>query len=98
MWIQCWSRPAPDGSYTRTMFIDVTERVLIEREKARLEAQNTYLIEELKETHNFEEMVGQSRPLAEEIENIKLAASTESPVLMLGGTGTGKDLVARAVH
>jgi len=36
VWIQCWSRPAPDGSYTRTMFIDVTDRVLMEREKVRL--------------------------------------------------------------
>ncbi|MGA6971087.1 MAG: sigma 54-interacting transcriptional regulator [Candidatus Binatus sp.] len=98
VWIQCWSRPAPDGSYTRTMFIDVTERVLMEREKARLEAQNTYLNEEIKETHNFEEMVGQSQALAEVIEKVKLVASTDSSVLILGETGTGKELVARAVH
>jgi formate hydrogenlyase transcriptional activator len=98
VWIQCWSRPAPDGSYTRTMFIDVTDRVLMEREKARLEAQNTYLIEEIKEAHNFEEIVGQSRPLAEVIEKVKLVASTDSSVLILGQTGTGKELVARAVH
>jgi len=98
VWIQCWSRPAPDGSYTRTMFIDVTDRVLMEREKVRLEAQNTYLIEEIKETHNFEEIVGQSRALAEVIEKVKLVASTDSSVLILGETGTGKELVARAVH
>jgi formate hydrogenlyase transcriptional activator len=98
VWVQCWSRPAPDGSYTRTMFIDVTDSVLMEREKTRLEAQNTYLIEEIKETHNFEEIVGQSRALAEVIENIKLVASTDSSVLILGETGTGKELVARAVH
>src|SRR6266436_2176164 len=98
VWIQCWSRPSPDGSYTRTMFIDVTERVLMEREKARLEAQNTYLIEEIKETHNFEEIVGQSQALAEVIEKVKLVASTDSSVLILGETGTGKELVARAVH
>ena len=98
VWVQCWSRPAPDGSYTRTMFIDVTERVLMEREKARLEAQNTYLIEEIKEAHNFEEMVGQSQALAEVIEKVKLVASTDSSVLILGETGTGKELVARAVH
>jgi len=97
-WIQCWSRPAPDGSHTRTMFIDVTDRVLMEREKARLEAQNTYLIEEIKETHNFEEIVGQSRALAEVIEKVRLVASTDSSVLILGETGTGKELVARAVH
>jgi formate hydrogenlyase transcriptional activator len=98
VWIQCWSRPARDGSYTRTMFIDVTDRVLMEREKTRLEAQNRYLIEEIKETHNFEEIVGQSRTLAEVIEKVKLVASTDSSVLILGETGTGKELVARAVH
>src|SRR5271167_3148794 len=98
VWIQCWSRPAPDGSYTRTMFLDVTDRVLIEREKVRLEAQNTYLIEEIKETHNFEEIVGQSRALAAVIEKVKLVATTDSSVLILGETGTGKELVARAVH
>jgi formate hydrogenlyase transcriptional activator len=98
VWVQWWSRPAPDGSYTRTMFVDVTERVLMEREKARLEAQNTYLNEEIKETHNFEEMVGQSQALAEVIEKVKLVASTDSSVLIMGETGTGKELVARAVH
>ena len=80
------------------MFIDVTDRVLMEREKARLEAQSTYLVEEIKETHNFEEIVGQSRALAEAIEKVKLVARTDSSVLILGETGTGKELVARAVH
>ena len=98
VWIQCWSRRAPDGSYTRTMFIDLTDRVLMEQEKARLEAQNTYLLEEIKETHNFEEIVGPSRSLAEVIEKVKLVASTDSSVLILGETGTGKELVSRAVH
>ena len=98
VWIQCWSRPAPDGSYTRTMFIDVTDRVLMEREKARLEAQNTYLIEEIKETHNFEEIVGRSRVARSVLEKVRLVARTDSSVLILGETGTGKELVSRAVH
>jgi PAS domain S-box-containing protein len=98
VWIQWWSTPATGGGYTRTMFVDVTDRVLMEQEKARLEAQNTYLIEEIKETHNFEEIVGPSRSLAEVIEKVKLVASTDSSVLILGETGTGKELVARAVH
>src|SRR4029077_6869232 len=38
VWIEWWSRPAAGSKYLRTMFIDVTDRVLLEREKARLEA------------------------------------------------------------
>lgn len=98
VWVQWWSRPAAGGSYTRTMFIDVTDRVLMEREQARLEAQNTYLLEEIKKAHNFEEIVGQSRVLAEVIEKVKLVARTDSSVLILGETGTGKELIARAIH
>src|SRR5262249_41106101 len=37
LWIQWWSRPDPSGTYTRTMFVDITEQVMMAREKARLE-------------------------------------------------------------
>ena len=70
----------------------------MEREQARLKAQNTYLLEEIKKEHNFEEIVGKSRVLAEVIEKVKLVASTDCSVLIHGETGTGKELVARAVH
>ncbi len=36
IWIQWWSKPEPGGKYTRTMFVDITDRVLMEQEKARL--------------------------------------------------------------
>src|SRR5256885_14824573 len=62
LWIQWWSKPDPGGQFTRTMFVDITERVLMEQEKARLEAQNLYLREEIKAVHNFDEIVGQSGP------------------------------------
>src|SRR5262249_37453668 len=57
VWVQWWSRPEPGGKYTRTMFVDITDRVLMEQEKARLTAQNVYLQEEIKSVHNFEEIV-----------------------------------------
>jgi len=45
------------------MFLDITDRVLMEKEKAQLEAQNVYLQEEIRSQHNFVEIVGNSRPL-----------------------------------
>ncbi len=98
IWIQWWSKPDPSGKYTRTMFIDITDRVLIEQEQVRLTAQNVYLQEEIKSVHNFEEIVGQSPPLLEALEKVNRVATTDSTVLITGETGTGKELIARAIH
>jgi PAS domain S-box-containing protein len=98
IWIQWWSRPDPSGKFTRTMFVDITERVLLEQEQARLQAQNQYLQEEIKSTHNFEEIVGQSPALTAVLENVARVAETDSTVLITGETGTGKELIARAIH
>ncbi|MBX3327918.1 MAG: sigma 54-interacting transcriptional regulator [Nitrospira sp.] len=98
LWIKWWSRPDPSGSYTRTMFIDITEQVLMEQEKARLEAQTVYLQEEIKVTHNFEEVIGSSASLKKVLKNVERVAPTDSTVLITGETGTGKELIARAIH
>jgi len=98
VWIQWWSKPDPSGEYTRTMFIDITDRVLMEREKARLQAQNTYLREEIKSVHNFDEIVGKSPALLSVLKNVERVAPTDSTVLIQGETGTGKELIARAIH
>ncbi|MBL8740154.1 MAG: sigma 54-interacting transcriptional regulator, partial [Myxococcales bacterium] len=98
VFIQWWSRPAPSGQYTRTMFIDITDRVLLEREQARLHAHNQYLQEEIKADHNFEEIVGQSPALLRVLAAVERVTRTDSTVLVTGETGTGKELVARAIH
>jgi PAS domain S-box-containing protein len=98
LWIQWWSRPDPSGTYTRTMFVDITERVLMEQEKARLEAQNTYLQEEIRSEHNFGEIVGSSPSLLEVLRQVEQIARIDSTVLILGETGTGKELIARGIH
>lgn len=98
LWIKWWSRPDLSGSYTRTMFIDITEQVLMEQEKARLEAQTVYLQEEIKVTHNFEEVIGSSASLKKVLKNVERVAPTDSTVLITGETGTGKELIARAIH
>jgi formate hydrogenlyase transcriptional activator len=97
-WIQWWSRPDASGAYTRTMFLDITEKVLLEREQARLTAQNLQLRDDLKSAHNFGEIVGNSPGLIKVLEKVDRVAPTDSTVLIQGETGTGKELVARAIH
>jgi PAS domain S-box-containing protein len=98
IWIQWWSKPDPSGTFTRTMFVDITDKVLMEQEKNRLAAQNIYLQEEIKAVHNFEEIVGQSPVVLEAIEKVNRVAKTDAAVLITGETGTGKELFARAIH
>ena len=98
LWMKWWSRPDPSGTYTRTMFLDITEQVLAEQENARLQAQNVYLQEEIKLTHNFEELIGSSSSLKKVLKNVERVAPTDSTVLITGETGTGKELIARAIH
>jgi formate hydrogenlyase transcriptional activator len=98
IWIQWWSKPDPSGHYTRTMFIDITDRVLMEQEQARLQAQNQYLQEEIKSAHNFEEIVGRSAKIQSVLANARRVAATDASVLIQGESGTGKELIARAIH
>jgi predicted ATPase/transcriptional regulator with GAF, ATPase, and Fis domain len=66
--------------------------------KNRLEAENIYLQEEIRREHNFEEIVGNSPALTDVFKKIDMVAPMDSTVLLLGETGTGKELVARAIH
>ena len=97
-WIEWWSRPDPSGTYTRTMFLDITARVLMEQEQARLQAHNEYLLEEIRSVHNFGDIIGKSASLRKVEQQIDLVAPTQATVLITGESGTGKELVARAVH
>ena len=70
----------------------------IGRLKAQLERENIYLREEILGEHNFEEIVGSSTQLTAVLHTIDRVAPTDTTVLVLGETGTGKELVARAIH
>jgi formate hydrogenlyase transcriptional activator len=66
--------------------------------KARLQAENLYLQEEIRGEHDFSEIVGQSPALRELLRQVDQVAPIDSTVLITGETGSGKELVARAIH
>jgi formate hydrogenlyase transcriptional activator len=70
----------------------------IARLKGQLEEQNVYLRDEIKTVHDFGNVVGDSRAMRGIRAAIEQVAKTDSTVLVMGETGTGKELVARAIH
>jgi transcriptional regulator with GAF, ATPase, and Fis domain len=66
--------------------------------RERLAAENVYLQAELVEARDFGEIVGQTAVLRAALEKVRQVADTTAPVLLLGETGTGKELLARALH
>ena len=66
--------------------------------KDQFQAETVYLREELQSSHDFEEIVGDSPALNRILHKVDLVAATDAAVLILGETGTGKELVARAIH
>jgi formate hydrogenlyase transcriptional activator len=70
----------------------------VEALKDRLQAENVYLQEEIRREHNFVEMVGSSPALLATLRQVEQVAPTDSTVLIVGETGTGKELIARAIH
>jgi len=98
LWIQWWSKREPGGKYARVMFLDITDRVLMEQQKAQLEAQNAYLLDEIRSEQNFGDIIGGSSGLRKVMQQVQLVAPTDATVLITGESGTGKELVARAIH
>ena len=97
------------NEYSCAFFRDITDRKQREKElkatlrklnilQSRLQKENTYLREEIEVVHNFQEIIGQSNAIKQLLKKVTQVASTDATVLLLGETGTGKELIARAVH
>jgi formate hydrogenlyase transcriptional activator len=70
----------------------------IEKLNNQLAQENSYLLEEVNSKNNFESIIGSSDVLQEVFKNVDLVANTDTTVLVLGETGTGKELIARSLH
>jgi len=70
----------------------------VRRLRDQLAAENVYLQEEIQSEHNFEEIVGNCPALLATLKQAEQVARTDSTVLILGETGTGKEVIARAIH
>ena len=70
----------------------------IDELKEKLSTEKLYLEEEIRTNYNFEEIIGDSPAIRETLQKIVIVAPTDSTVLIQGETGTGKELVARAIH
>ena len=66
--------------------------------KNKLVSEKLYLEEEIQTQYNFEEIIGQSASLKKILQQVATVAPTDSAVLLCGETGTGKELIARAIH
>lgn len=75
-------------------------RVCVERamDRRRLREENRRLLEQLTETHRFDNIIGRSLPMLQVFETIKKVAKSEANILIIGETGTGKELIARSLH
>ena len=97
----------PNGAVV--VFRDVSQRKQIEREredayeeikalKEQLEQERDYLRDEIDVTVNFEEIIGQSMALKRTLAKVEAVAGTTANVLILGESGVGKEMIARAIH
>jgi transcriptional regulator with GAF, ATPase, and Fis domain len=93
--LEAISRIAP---YMQMAAQQYTNLFRIQNLTRQLQLENNYLVEEIKSNYNFDEIVGASKLMKEVFKQISQVAPTDSTVLILGETGTGKELIARAIH
>ena len=77
---------------------DVNDRARAEEEFSRLQIANVYLREEVGAEYEVEEIICTATAMRKVLESVERVAGTDSTVLVTGETGTGKELIARAIH
>lgn len=89
---------SPEGRLVLAVIRDLSQKQEAEEALRRSEEERRYLEEELVTTHGFEEIIGESPGLKRVLKQVEQVAPTDATVLILGETGTGKELIARAIH
>ena len=88
--------------YCSATFHNITERknreAELEKLRKQLQVENAYLQEEIRLEYNFRAIIGNTKQYKEVLRQVEQVAPTDTAVLILGETGTGKELLARAVH
>jgi formate hydrogenlyase transcriptional activator len=112
-WIQCYLYPIKDknGNLVNIIntYVDISDQKNIEIElrtafeeiknlTEKLEVESAYLQDEIKLEHNFENIIGRSETLKYVLQRAEQVAPMDAPALIMGETGTGKELVSRAIH
>jgi transcriptional regulator with GAF, ATPase, and Fis domain len=93
--LEAISRIAPYMQMAAQQYVSLFQ---IQNLTKQLQLEKNYLVEEIKQNYNFDEIVGASKLMKEVFKQISQVAPTDSTVLILGETGTGKELIARAIH
>jgi len=92
----------PNNNTIYCVLRDITKRKLDEEElekyRTQLETENIYLKEEISLAFNYEDLVYSSIEISEVLTLVEQVATTDATVLVLGETGTGKELIAKAIH